>query len=257
MKVSQIAQILTSDSVSEETIIQLQQDPRVSVGQLIKKYERRQTAMRLESQRLHTLFRFERALLDDGFELIAGVDEAGRGPLAGPVVVGAAILPANFYLPRLNDSKKLSAKQREELYHKLKEKAVATAVSIIDAAVIDEINVYQATIKGMYHVIEQLYPRPHAALIDAVPLPDLRIYSSSIIDGDALSASIAAASIIAKVERDKIMDKYDLEFPQYGFSRHKGYGTAEHFAALVKHGPCPIHRRSFDPIKTWVKNHED
>lgn len=257
MTVSQISQLLESDTVSEDSIKQLQQDSRITVAQLLKKYERRQNEMKLENQRLHNLFKFERLLYSDGFELIAGVDEAGRGPLAGPVVIGAAILPANLYLPKLNDSKKLSAKQREELYNKIKETAVATAISIIDVAVIDKINIYQATVKGMYQAIEQLSPRPHAVLIDAVPLPDLDIYSSSIIDGDALSASIAAASILAKVERDKIMDKYDQEFPQYGFSRHKGYATAEHFAALVKYGPSRIHRRSFEPIKSWVKDNED
>lgn len=257
MTVSQIAQLLEADSVPEAVIRSLKLDSRISVVQLVKKWERRQNQKQLEKLRLHNLLKFERSLIEDGFKLIAGVDEAGRGPLAGPVVIGAAILPADFYLPKLNDSKKLSAKQREDLYHVIKDSAIATAFSVIEVSVIDEINIYQATVKGMYQVIEQLSPVPHAALIDAVPLPDLKMYSSSIIDGDSLSASIAAASIIAKVERDKIMDSYDIEFPEYGFCRHKGYATAEHFAALVKHGPCPIHRRSFEPVKSWVKKSEN
>jgi ribonuclease HII len=257
MTVANVSQLLESDTVSQELITLLKQDPRISVAQLIKKWERRQAQTLLEQKRLYDLFKFERSLYEQGFELIAGVDEAGRGPLAGPVVIGAAILPANFNLPRLNDSKKVSAKQRELLYDKIKQSAISTAFSIVDVATIDEINIYQATVKGMYEVVDQLNPAPHAVLIDAVPLPDLNIYAASIINGDALSASIAAASIIAKVERDRIMDRYDLEYPQYGFARHKGYATAEHFAALVEHGPCPIHRQSFEPIKTLVKDYED
>lgn len=257
MTVARISQLLESDTVTEELITLLKTDSRISVAQLIKKWERRQAQSLLEQKRLYDLLKFERSLYDQGFELIAGVDEAGRGPLAGPVVIGTAILPANITLPKLNDSKKLSAKQREEIYAKLKQSAIATAFSIVDVPTIDEINIYQATVKGMYQVVEQLNPAPHAVLVDAVPLPDLNIYSASIINGDALSASIAAASIVAKVERDRIMDQYDLEYPQYGFARHKGYATAEHFAALVEYGPCPIHRRSFEPIKSWVKDRED
>lgn len=257
MTVAQIAKLLNDDNVNNNVISLLKNDSRISVLQLVAKWERRRAKFQLEQKRLYDLCEFERLFRGQGFELIAGVDEAGRGPLAGPVVIGAVILPADFRLPKLNDSKKLSSKQREELYYQIKEVAITTSVSVIDVAIIDEINIYQATIQGMYDAVNKLFPQPQAVLVDAVPLPGLNIHWSSIINGDALSASIAAASVIAKVERDRIMNCYDIEYPEYGFSRHKGYATAEHFAALVKYGPCDIHRRSFEPIKSWVKDNEN
>lgn len=251
MTVSQIAQVLDNDNATEQFIQSLKNDSRVTVAQLLKKWETKQSQLSREKDRLHKLFTHERTLVKEGYQLIAGVDEAGRGPLAGPVVVGAVILPLNHHIPKLNDSKKLSAKQRMELYHTIKTEAVAVSHSVISTELIDKVNIYQATVHGMYQVISALNPVPHAVLIDAVPLPNLPMRSSSLINGDALSASIAAASIIAKVERDRIMDEYDLEYPEYCFSHHKGYGTAEHLAALQKYGPCRIHRKSFEPIKSW------
>ena len=199
------------------------------------------------------MYELEHKAWEDGFDMVAGVDEAGRGPLAGPVAVAAVILPHDLYLPKLNDSKKLSAGVREELYAEIQEKALSVGVALIDAQTIDRVNIYQATINGMYEAVFSLQPEPDKVLIDAVPLDNLPMPSQSIIKGDARSASIAAASILAKVTRDRLMDAYDKEYPEYGFARHKGYGTAEHLAALEKYGPCPIHRVSFEPIRSMVR----
>lgn len=255
MTVAQITQLLGSNDVSIDIINHLKQDSRISVGRLLMKWQQRQENLVMEKERIQGLYAQERLLKSCGYDLIAGVDEAGRGPLAGPVVVGAVILPLGFHLPLINDSKKLSAKQREELYHVIKEVAIDVQYAVIDIETIDHVNIYQATILGMYRTIEQLSPKPHAVLIDAVPLPDLTMPSVSLIGGDAISASIGAASIIAKVERDRIMLQLDEEFPQYGFAKHKGYGTAEHLKALQQYGPCSVHRQSFEPIKSWKQNH--
>ena len=174
--------------------------------------------------------------------------------MAGPVVVAAVILPLGCYLPSINDSKKLSAKQREELYYEIKEKAIAISSCVVDVHTIDQLNIYQATVYGMYQVIEKLSLQPDYVLIDAVSLPQLRMPFLPIIHGDAKSASIAAASIIAKVERDHIMQEMDKEFPGYGFAKHKGYGTKEHITALEHFGFCAIHRKSFEPIKSMEEN---
>ena len=164
--------------------------------------------------------------------------------------MAAVILPHDLCLPKLNDSKKISAKVREELFDEIQEKAIAVGTALIDAQTIDRVNIYQATINGMYEAIFSLRPEPQEVLIDAVPLDKLPMPSASIIKGDAKSASIAAASIIAKVTRDRLMDEYDKVYPEYGFAQHKGYGTAQHIEALKKYGPCPIHRRSFEPVRS-------
>lgn len=251
MTVVEIAKLLEENNLSITIINSLKQDSRVSVSRLFTKWQKRQEQNLLEKQRIQGLYKQERMLTAKGYNLIAGVDEAGRGPLAGPLVVGAVILPIGCHLPSINDSKKLSAKQREYLYHEIKEVAISVQHIVIDIDVIDHLNIYNATISGMYEAINELHQRPHAVLIDAVPLPDLEMHSLSLIGGDAISASIGAASIIAKVERDNLMREYDKQFPQYGFAKHKGYGTAEHLKALQQYGPCPIHRRSFEPIKSW------
>ena len=252
MTIAQITQLLADGDVAPHIINKLKQDARISVGHLVARWHKRQQNIEIEQQRIHRLYEQERLLSSCGYNLIVGVDEAGRGPLAGPVVVGAVILPLGCNLPRINDSKKLSAKQREQLYKIIKEVAIAAHHVVIDTATIDTLNIYQATILGMYRVIQKFNPQPEAALIDAVPLPDLTMPSVSLIGGDGISASIGAASIIAKVERDRIMLELDEQFPQYGFAKHKGYGTAEHMTALQKFGPCPMHRQSFEPIKSWV-----
>ena len=258
MTIAQITELLAQKNVSMEFINSLKQDPRISVGRLLAKWQQKQENELREQQRIQNLYAQERLLESCGYQLIAGVDEAGRGPLAGPLVVGAVILPIGCHLPFINDSKKLSAQQRDKLYDQIKEVAIVAKSVIIDIDTIDHLNIYQATIFGMYQALEGLSPQqPQAALIDAVPLPNLLIPSVSLIRGDAISASIAAASIIAKAERDRIMLKLDEEFPNYGFAKHKGYGTGEHMKALQQYGPCSVHRQSFEPIKSWGKtNHE-
>ena len=179
------------------------------------------------------------------YELICGIDEAGRGPLAGPVVAGAVILPKDCEILGLNDSKKLSEKKREELYDEIMKKAVAAAVGIVGPARIDEINILQATYEAMREAVGKLSRAPRILLNDAVRIPGIAISQVPIIKGDAKSVSIAAASILAKVTRDRLMYEYDKIMPEYGFASHKGYGSKVHIEALQKYGPSPIHRKTF------------
>ena len=188
---------------------------------------------------------FERKALSEGFSPVCGIDEAGRGPLAAPVYAAAVILPQHFDLPDLDDSKKLSAKKREKLYDSICEQAIAWSVACASEAEIDEINILQATFLAMRRACEGLSVPAAYALIDGNRMPPLSIPGETIVKGDSLSASIAAASILAKVSRDRYMVEQDALYPQYGFARNKGYGTREHIAALREYGPCPIHRRSF------------
>ncbi|MDH4099953.1 MAG: ribonuclease HII [Nitrospirota bacterium] len=194
------------------------------------------------------LYRFEREAAAGGFRMVAGVDEAGRGPLAGPVVAAAVILnapPGEPLIEGLNDSKQLSAARREALYPLIMEKALSVGVGIVDATEIDRINILQATIVAMKQAIAGLSASPDFVLLDALTLPDFLIPQKGIIKGDASSASIAAASIVAKVTRDRMMDELHQRFPQYGFNVHKGYGTRLHLDRLREHGPSDIHRKSF------------
>lgn len=207
--------------------------------------------MKVPTKNNVNLYQYEEQLEDLGIKYIAGVDEVGRGPLAGPVVVAAVILHLNLRIKGINDSKKLSLKKRNELYKIILNEALAVNVSFIDERVIDEINIYEATKKGMLEAISGLKIKPEHVLIDAMPLRELAIAHTSIIHGDALSASIGAASIIAKVTRDEYMDKMDIKYPNYGFKHHKGYCTKEHLEALEKYGPCEIHRKSFAPVKKF------
>ena len=193
-------------------------------------------------------YSFEQQYLDQGFSLIAGVDEAGRGPWAGPVVAAAVILDESNIPSGLNDSKKLNEQKREKLFDPIQQYCLV-GVGIVDAAKIDQINILQATMRAMELAIKDLPDQPDFTLIDGNRSPDIKMPSEAIKKGDAKSLSIAAASIIAKVTRDRMMHKYDLQFPDYGFAQHKGYGTAKHSAALNAHGPCVIHRMSFAPIK--------
>jgi ribonuclease HII len=248
MKLKEIESALFGKTPSAEFLAACETDDRAGVQKLVKRYRREQA----ERERIEALYAYEYAARDEGAHMVAGVDEAGRGPLAGPVVTAAVILPFGLFLPGLNDSKKVSAKKRELLYDEIMEKVVAVHVSIVDAATIDRVNIYQATMNGMYEAILSLEPKPDKVLIDAVELAKLPMPSLSIIKGDAKSASIAAASILAKVTRDRLMMQYDAEYPQYGFAQHKGYGTAQHIAALRKYGPCPIHRRSFEPVRSMT-----
>lgn len=196
-----------------------------------------------ELERLSLMREFERQYEDCAF--ICGIDEAGRGPLAGPVAAGAAILPKDCQILYLNDSKKLSESRREELFLEIKEKAIAWSVGIVGPERIDEINILQATYEAMRQAIEKLNPQPAVLLNDAVRIPQVAIQQVPIIKGDAKSVSIAAASIVAKVTRDRMMEQYEEVFPGYGFARNKGYGSKEHIEALQTMGPTAIHRRSF------------
>ena len=202
-----------------------------------------------ERARLSNMMEYERK--HSGCAYIAGIDEAGRGPFAGPVVAAAVILDPEKEIFYLNDSKKLSEKKREELYDEITEKAVAVGVGMCDNNVIDEINILQATYEAMRQAIANLPVRPDYILADAVTIPDILIPQEAIIKGDAKSVSIAAGSIIAKVTRDRIMRRYAEQYPEYDFASNKGYGTAAHIKALKKYGPTEIHRRTF--IRKYVK----
>jgi ribonuclease HII len=192
---------------------------------------------------------FERTARLCGYRRIAGIDEVGRGPLAGPVVAAAVILPVRSRLVGVNDSKQLSERERERLYIAICEQAVGTGIGSADVAEIDQLNILEATRLAMRRALEQLVPPPDYVLIDAVSLPGVSIPVRPIIKGDSLSISIAAASIVAKVTRDRLMARYHDTYPEYGFLSHKGYGTAEHLERLAQHGPCAIHRQSFAPVK--------
>ncbi len=204
--------------------------------------------LQAEQERLEKMKEFERQYEDH--ILVCGIDEAGRGPLAGPVVAGAVILPRACEILFLNDSKKLSEKRREALFEEIQEKASAFAVGVVGADRIDEINILQATYEAMRLAVSELGAEPEVLLNDAVTIPGITLSQVPIVKGDAKSVSIAAASIMAKVTRDHMMEEYDKLFPEYGFAKHKGYGTAAHINALKEFGPCPIHRRSF--IKNFV-----
>ena len=188
---------------------------------------------------------FENKLREKGFIHVAGIDEAGRGPLAGPVVAAAVIFPHNISIDGVNDSKKLSAQKREALFEIIHRHALSVGIGIVEHSTIDKINILQATLQAMEEAVAQLSPAPHHLLVDGQHYRREGIPCTTIIDGDAQCFSIAAASIIAKVTRDRMMLQYDKQFPNYGFARHKGYGTKEHLEAIRKHGLCEIHRRSF------------
>ena len=190
---------------------------------------------------------------ESGYSLIAGVDEAGRGPLAGPVFAAAVILPPENGLPATMDSKKISPARREALYHEIVSVAVAWHVASIESQVIDRINILQATLKAMVDAVRNLSDTPEMILVDGAQTPFVDSHSRALKKGDGISQSIGAASILAKVLRDQTMARYHEEFPQYGFASHKGYGTREHMDAIAEHGPCPIHRRSFAGVKEHCK----
>ena len=197
------------------------------------------------------LYEFEEKLYDEGYHMICGVDEAGRGPLAGPVVVASCILPPFLRIDGINDSKQLSSKKRSELFKIIVKNAIDYNIVFIDEKDVDDLNIYQATKKGMLQAIHGLKNKPDYALIDAMPLGELEIPHNSIIHGDARCASVAAASILAKVTRDEYMEKMDVKYPNYGFKKHKGYGTKAHIEALEKYGPCEIHRKTYAPVSKF------
>ena len=209
----------------------------------LQRAQKQAARLAAERERTEKMKEFEYKYAD--YSLICGIDEVGRGPLAGPVYAAAVILPKDKEILYLNDSKKLSEKKREELYSVIMENAVAVGIGHASWETIDEINILQATYEAMRMAIGELSPQPDLLLVDAVNIPQVDIKQVGIIKGDARSVSIAAASIIAKVTRDRLMYEYDKQYPEYNFASNKGYGTAEHIAALKKYGPCPIHRKTF------------
>ena len=223
-------------------------DDRAGVKKLVSAYRKKEEALQKERMRLEDMRSFEHKY--STYSLICGIDEAGRGPLAGPVVAGAVILPKDCEILYLNDSKKLSPAKREALYEEIMEKAEAVGVGMASPARIDEINILQATYEAMREAVYNLGVTPELLLNDAVTIPDVSIPQVPIIKGDAKSVSIAAASIIAKVTRDRLMVQYDEILPGYGFARHKGYGSKDHMEAIRRLGPTPIHRQTF--IKNFV-----
>ena len=245
MNIREIEEVLKSCEMTRlrAAIASFSDDSREGVRKLLLKYEKKLADYEKELARLDRMMLYERKYAD--YEIICGMDEAGRGPLAGPVCAAAVILPKDRPILYVNDSKQLSAKKREELYSVIMEEAVSVGVALVSEKVIDEINILQATYRAMREAFSKLSPVPRLSLNDAVTVPDLPARQVAIIKGDAKSASIAAASIIAKVTRDRLMEEYDVLYPEYGFRNHKGYGSQAHIEALRKYGPCPIHRLSF------------
>ena len=220
------------------------QDERAGVQKEIVKAQKRLERWQAEVQRIENMKTYEYQYWEE-YDYVCGIDEVGRGPLAGPVMAAAVIFPKDVSLLYLNDSKKLSEKKREELYEEIKASAISYAVGIADVATIDEINILQADYVAMRQAISKLSVEPQILLNDAVTIPLVKQPQVPIIKGDTKSISIAAASILAKVERDRLMQVYDEIYPEYGFAQNKGYGTAEHIEAIRKYGPCDIHRRTF------------
>lgn len=220
-------------------------DERKGVVSLVKRAEKKIKAHKDELFRLEKMSEYEKKYYSMGFKLIAGIDEVGRGPLAGPVVTAAVILPEGAVIEGVNDSKKLSPKKREELFYEIQKKALAVGIGLETNSVIDDINILQATYSAMRRAIGELKLKPDVILADAVTIPGIDIRQEGIIKGDAKSISIAAASIIAKVTRDRLMVDLDESYPGYGFKENKGYGSAAHIDAIKRLGLCPIHRKSF------------
>lgn len=234
---------------SPQMIQACQNDLRQGVQRLAERFIKHQQAQAAEEVRIEQLLVEEKMLWKQGFLLLAGLDEAGRGPLAGPVVAAACILPVRFDLPGLNDSKMLSERKREKLFGLIQAQAIDYAIGSAESAEIDALNILQATKLAMKRAVEGLTVRPHYLLIDALELPGVDLPQRPIVGGDRLSASIAAASILAKVTRDRLMTELDPLYPQYGFAKNKGYGTSEHMQVLRRLGPCPLHRRTFAPVE--------
>lgn len=231
------------DNLLPDFIEKYSLDERSGVQTLIAQAKKRIEKLEQEKARIEALKKYEKEYA--GYGYICGIDEVGRGPLAGPVVAGAVILPEDCDILYINDSKKLSAKKREMLYDEIMEKAVAVGIGMVGPARIDEINILQATYEAMREAVGKLDPQPEILLNDAVTIPGLSQRQIPIIKGDAKSQSIAAASVVAKVTRDHMMIALDEAYPQYGFASNKGYGSAAHMAALREYGPCPLHRRTF------------
>lgn len=220
----------------------------------MQSYSRLSLNYQKEIHRLQAMLSNELSLYESGYKLVAGADEAGRGPLAGPVVASAVILDPKILIPGINDSKKLSESRRNLLYEEIIQKSISFSVAIIDNNTIDELNILRASLEAIKKAVSEMPIQPDFLLVDGNNLPDLNLPMKPIISGDSLSLSIASASILAKVTRDRIMAEYDVIYPQYGFKKNKGYPTKEHIFAIRKYGPCEIHRKSFSPISQLFMN---
>lgn len=249
MKIAEVKELLAG-TPTEAQLAELEADGRSGVQKLVASYHKRLQKEEEERRRFSKMLEFERKHYADGARLVAGVDEAGRGPLAGPLVIAAVILPPDCFISGLNDSKQLSAHKRDLLFAEILEKAIDIEVDIVSVSNIDKLNIYAATQRGMADVLLNLRRRPQVALIDAMPVEAGDIRTESLIHGDALSASIAAASVIAKVTRDRIMERLDAVYPEYGFAGNKGYGSAAHMQAIREAGATRWHRRSYEPVKS-------
>jgi ribonuclease HII len=248
MTINEIKSLIEKLSEDDPRFEQLHKDERKGVQKVIESYNRNLQKKKKEKEDFANLTVYEKKLYKQGFSLIAGIDEVGRGPLAGPVVAAAVILPKDFYLAGLNDSKKLSESKRNEFYDVIRKKALSIGIGRVDAEEIDSINIYEATKKAMHQAIVNLQIKPDYLLIDAMKL-QTPYPQESIIKGDSKSISIAAASIIAKVTRDELMKEYAVIHAGYGFDQNSGYGTKEHLEGLKRKGVTPIHRKSFSPVK--------
>lgn len=246
--VKEIEQLLLTLDEQHPLFQEIACDERKSVQTLLARWYKQKERAQKERQQWKQMSRYEQSLYAKGVSCIAGIDEAGRGPLAGPVVAAAVILPKDAYVPGLNDSKKLSEAKREALFEQIQAVAISIGIGIVSAKEIDELNIYQATKKAMVQAVEQLFPKPSYLLIDAMELP-IDIPQQSLIKGDANSISIAASSIVAKVTRDRMMKQLGTKYPQYGFEKHMGYGTEYHLQAIRTYGITEQHRRSFAPVR--------
>lgn len=251
--ITMIKELIAAGEINETIINELKSDERKGVQQLIATYERKVEKDGLLARNFIKMCHFENESYKKGKQYIAGIDEAGRGPLAGPVVAAAVILPRDFKCIGLTDSKQLTESRRNEFYKIILEQAISYGVSIISNQEIDKINIFEATKKAMYGAVDQLDPKPDHILIDAVALDQFSSTSEAIIKGDQKSITIAAASILAKVTRDRLMHDLHTKYPVYHFNSNMGYGTKQHLEMLVKHGVTPYHRRTFAPVRQAMK----
>jgi len=254
LTIKQIKQLMDHNTIDPNLLNKLKTDERKGVQQLIKLYEKRQEIEAKRKEQYVQLIQFDQQFKTSKHHLVAGVDEAGRGPLAGPVVAAAVILPSDLKLIGINDSKQLTETERKSFYDDIIANAISYHIAIVHNDEIDEMNIYQATKKAMIDALTQLHISPHIALIDAMPIRSLPFKTKSIIKGDQKSISIAAASILAKVKRDEIMSEIDKRYPYYQFAKNKGYGTKEHLNSLKQYGCSPYHRKTFSPVHQYVSN---
>lgn len=252
MSISQLKKIFAEQEITNDMLRTLMLDQRKGVQQLIRKYEREQEKNAKLEKQFSDMQQFDQTFRDRGYEYIAGVDEAGRGPLAGPVVAAAVILPQNFKLLGLTDSKQINEQLRNEFYNIIIKESISYHISIIDNEKVDQINIFEATKLAMKQSIHNLTKAPEFVLIDAVKIDQLKYPYAPIIKGDEKSISIAAASILAKVTRDNLMEEIHKQYPIYHFNSNMGYGTKHHLDMLEKHGITPYHRKTFSPVKNCI-----